>query len=142
MNIIIGLIGIFLTLASFVQSTPLELQKRQEDQLSGFKPCDGNYPVTINTFTYNPNPVILGHNLALRFAGVANAAIEDGSIISFYHDQSGIPVHVENFCNDFVVQSGYICPILGSFDLTSIEFLDSPPDEPKNVTENRYTKMI
>ncbi|CAI2185151.1 4832_t:CDS:2, partial [Funneliformis geosporum] len=121
-------------------STPLELQKRQ-DQLSGFKICDGNYPVTINTFTCNPNPIILGHNLALRFAGVANAAIEDGSILSFYH-QSGNAELVQDFCKDYAEQSAYKCPIVGSFDLTSIVFLDSPPDEPKNVTEKLYTKII
>ncbi|CAG8562043.1 7975_t:CDS:2 [Funneliformis caledonium] len=43
-------------------STPLELRERQ-NSLTDFKSCDGAYPVTSITCTYNPKPVIFG-NLA------------------------------------------------------------------------------
>ncbi|CAI2188432.1 662_t:CDS:2 [Funneliformis geosporum] len=112
MYTIIILLEIFLTLALFVHSTPLE------------------------------DPVIFGHNLAIRFTGVANEVIEKGAIMSFYHDQSGKVDHEADFCKDFVEQSGFACPVEGDLDLTSTMYLESSPEEPKNVSENVYTKMI
>ncbi|CAG8541637.1 12537_t:CDS:1 [Funneliformis caledonium] len=141
MSRIIILLGILLTLASFVRSTPLELRKRL-DPLTGFKMCDGNFPIIIDTFTYNPNPVIPGHNLAIRIAGVANEVVENGAILRFYHDQGENVAREADFCEEFVEQSKFICPIKGYFDLTSIIFLESSPTEPKNVSVNLYTKMI
>ncbi|CAI2190083.1 3462_t:CDS:2 [Funneliformis geosporum] len=108
MYTIIILLEIFLTLALFVHSTPLE------------------------------DPVIFGHNLAIRFTGVANEVIEKGAIMSFYHDQSGKVDHEADFCKDFVEQSGFACPVEGDLDLTSTMYLESSPEEPKNVSENTF----
>jgi len=61
---------------SFVTSTPL----KRQDHLSGFKPCEGNFPNTITELNYEPKPAVTGQNITVHISGKATEVVQQGTM--------------------------------------------------------------
>src|SRR6266496_5905117 len=124
MNILFVIILVFATFAS------------SQDALSGFKQCKhGDFPNKITLFTYTPNPVVAGQEVTVRMAGKAAVTIENGATFQntgFYQNKQ-IFQHNDDFCKEFVIPSGFTCPVNGDFDFTVKFPVDTSPDDPKNT---------
>ena len=141
MNRFIILITIFFVLASFATSTPL---RRHDDPLSGFKQCSGYFPNYITKFDYTPDPVLVDHNITVCIGGKATEVIESGAEIVFtwFLDDKEVFRTVFDFCDYFVEQSGYSCPVeKGHFEFSSTWFEPSTPEDPKDTVVDYKIKV-
>ncbi|RGB27766.1 hypothetical protein C1646_376485 [Rhizophagus diaphanus] len=107
------LFGVFLIFVTFVSSTPI----RRQDALSGFKPCQGNFPNEITLFIFTPNPLVGGQEFTVRIAGKVTVTIESGALYKLTVNKQGI--HETSFCKEFVIPSGFTCPVNDNFDFTA-----------------------
>ncbi|GBB87083.1 hypothetical protein RclHR1_13550001 [Rhizophagus clarus] len=135
------LLFIILLFATFSSSS---LIKRQ-DALSGFKPCNGNFPDEITIYSYSPNPLVEGQMATSRIAGKATVPIENGALYNltgFYENQQAFQ-HVFDFCKIYVVPNSLTCPINGDYDFTINFPMDSTTNDPVNTSvEYDITTLI
>ncbi|CAG8682586.1 5822_t:CDS:2 [Cetraspora pellucida] len=102
---------IFLLFINFATSFPYSIFRR--DSLSGFTKCNGTFPIEITSFSFSPNPVIIGQNVTFTFSFVSTETIQQGVTLNdtaYYQQQPG---------NYTIVSSGYLTPT---------------PNDPKNIT--------
>jgi hypothetical protein len=135
------LLVIFLVFATLVSSTPI----RRQDALSGFKQCKGNdFPNEITTYTYNPNPMIIGQEITVRIAGKATVTIENGALykIMGYYENKQLFHDEISFCENIVELSGFKCPVKDNFEFTTKFPLRAKPNDPKNTVEEYGIKML
>jgi len=119
---------------SFAASTPLALRKRN-DPLNGFRQCDGDFPITIDSFSYSPIPLIAGQNATNHVHGEANAVVNQGALLRIMGIVNNTEqlFHELDYCKIFVEQNGLECPTeKGDFDFTASWFVDRSPTSPKN----------
>lgn len=135
-----NLLVIFLIFVTFVSSTPI----RRQDALSGFKPCKGNFPNEITTYTYTPNPIMMGQEATVRIAGKATVTIENGALykVTGFYENKQIFHYDINFCEAIVEPSGFKCPVKDNFDFTTKFSLDNDSSDPKNTIEEYGLKII
>jgi hypothetical protein len=130
MNFVILFIFLF---ASFTTSSPL---LKRQDQLSGFKQCDGEFANTITLYSYSPNPVIIGQDVKVRIAGEIKVPILSSATItiSHYYNNELLFTEQSDFCKIFVEPNGSTCPLeIGNFDFSTTFPTESDPSDPKNV---------
>jgi hypothetical protein len=127
----INLISIFLIFASFATSTPL----KRQDQLSGFKQCQGTFPNSITVLNYSPNPVIVGQNVTVNMAGTATEIIKQGTTLVNTGYLKGVQEfqHQVDYCETFVKPSGFECPVKkGDYNFSASWLVEKHPDDPQN----------
>ena len=126
-----------LLFTSFAVSIPLE----RRNSLSGFKECNGNFPITITSFTYSPDPVVVGHLLNIHVAGKSTATVEKNAIMDisghFPNNNTLVFQNKLDYCKLFVEPSGSECPTeKGHFDFTANWLIPNEHDtEPKYVDD-------
>lgn len=111
MNLLLAILLIF---ATFTSSTLI----RRQDALSGFKPCQGNFPNVITLYEFNPNPIVAGQVVTVHMAGKAAVPIEEKALFQntvFYNNEQ-VSQHNDDFCKEVVIPSGFTCPVEGNFD--------------------------
>jgi hypothetical protein len=128
MNILLVILLVFVTFASSI---------RCQDALSGFKPCQGNFPNSVTTYIYTPNPIVVGQEATVRIAGKATVTIENGALykITGFYENIQIFHHEIGFCDAIVTPSGFTCPVKDNFDFTTMFIEEQFPDDPKNTIE-------
>ncbi|PKC71766.1 hypothetical protein RhiirA1_412748, partial [Rhizophagus irregularis] len=104
---------VFLILVTFVSSTPI----RRQDALSGFKPCQGDFPNEITSFSFTPNPLVGGQEFTVRIGGKATVTIESSTLYRLTVNKQVI--YETSFCKEFVIPSGFTCPVNDNFDFTA-----------------------
>ncbi|GBB87540.1 hypothetical protein RclHR1_00140044 [Rhizophagus clarus] len=134
MNISLIIILVFVT---FVSSTPI---KRQD----ALKQCKGNFPNEITTYTYTPNPIVIGQETTFHIAGKATVAIENGALykIMGFYGKKQIYHYDVDFCEAIVAPSGFTCPVKGNFDFTPHYTIKPEPNDPKNTIEENVIKIL
>ncbi|RGB43382.1 hypothetical protein C1646_681218 [Rhizophagus diaphanus] len=118
---------VFLIFVTFVSSTPI----RRQDALSGFKPCQGNFPNEITLFSFTPNPLVGGQEFTVRIGGKATVTIENGTLYKLTVNKEVI--YETSFCKEFVIPSGFTCPVNDNFDFTA---------KPHCISENTLVKIM
>ncbi|GBB91212.1 hypothetical protein RclHR1_01840009 [Rhizophagus clarus] len=129
MNILLFIILYF---ATFSSSTLI----RRQDALTGFKPCSGNFPNAITTYSNSPNPLIEGQIATGRIAGKATVPIVNGALYNltaFYEKQQTFQ-HIFDFCGIFVIPHGLTCPINGDYDFTINFPVETTVNDPINTS--------
>ncbi|CAB4488297.1 hypothetical protein RhiirA5_383471 [Rhizophagus irregularis] len=124
------LLFIFLFFTTFSSSTYI---RRQGDALS---PCVGTFPNEITTYTFTPNPIIIGQTATIHITGKATVPIENGALfnITLFHENQVFHQHSFEFCQMFVIPNGSTCPINGDYDFTINFPAESSTDDPVNTT--------
>jgi hypothetical protein len=135
MNMI--LLAILLIFATFTSST---LIRRQD----GFKPCQGNFPNTITSYVFTPNPIVAGQVVTLHMAGKATIPIEKGASFqnTMYYNNEQVLQHNDDFCKEVVVPSGFTCPVEGDFAFTNSFPTDTTPNDPKNTVLEFFVRTL
>ncbi|GBB87538.1 hypothetical protein RclHR1_00140042 [Rhizophagus clarus] len=132
---LISIFSILLIFASFATSTPL----KRQDQLTGFKQCQGTFPNSITVLTYTPNPVVLGQNVTVHIAGKATEVIKQGTTLVYTGYFENEPTkqafqHQVDFCDTFVKPNGSECPVKeGDYSFIGSWLLEKHPNEPQNL---------
>jgi hypothetical protein len=131
---------VILVFVTFVSSTPI----RRQDALSGFKPCQGNFPNEITTYVYTPDPIVVGQETTVRIAGKATVTIEKGALykVTGFYENKQISHYDISFCEAIVTPSGFTCPVKGNFDFTTKFSLKADPSDPKNTVEEYGIKIL
>jgi hypothetical protein len=132
---LITIFSIFLIFASFATSTPL----KRQDQLSGFKQCQGTFPNSITALSYSPNPVVIGQNVTVNMVGTATEIIKQGTTLVYTGYSKDEPTkqefqHQLDYCETFVKQSGSECPVKeGDYNFSASWLIEKHPGQPQNV---------
>ncbi|CAI2178622.1 18110_t:CDS:2, partial [Funneliformis geosporum] len=112
------------------------LRGMMDGPLAGFKPCNGDYPVTLTLMTMSPDPIVLGQNITVHTVGQTTEVIEEGALMRIYHEPNGKPEFESDYCKLFVEPSGFVCPVeKGNFDFTATWLIEHKHSEPKTMED-------
>jgi hypothetical protein len=138
MNTLLHLLAILLILAISISSTPI----RRQD-LSNFKPCQGDFPNKITLYEFNPNPIVAGQVVTVHMGGKATVPIEKGALFQntvFYNNEQAWQ-HNDDFCEEIVTPGGFTCPVEGDFNFINQFPTDTDPNV-KNTVLNFFVRML
>ncbi len=109
--------------------------------LSGFKPCEGTYPIITTRFSIDPYPLIPGKPSVFRYSGMSKEIIQPGAYMSAIGTLNGELLfnYKVDFCENFIETSGAKCPIEpGYVDFIYAKVIDY---EPVNETVNTVVEL-